>query len=220
MWGSLSRNLHMIMKDAVVEGSESFDHMVFFNVRPNLSTRAHSILDSVENSTTTTGIRSHDLQVYVLYGIYGFYAENKKGGILPRVVERVVIYNVPSGAAAGVPESHTILIRESMDARTDTSTGTRAVTQCAGVRAGYRWTWVFAHESSCPEGRRRHDSFFGRDAHIGRCKITKAVVVGKQHLWRPAAAGAGSSGSCISRDPSRGLRWGEPEYTTAWHNVN
>lgn len=63
MWGLTSQNHHMIMRDAVVEGSGNFDHLGFFNVHPNLSTRAYSIFASIENAAAAAGIRSRDLRV-------------------------------------------------------------------------------------------------------------------------------------------------------------
>ncbi|KAH8019748.1 hypothetical protein HPB51_021571 [Rhipicephalus microplus] len=53
----------MIMRDAVVEGSGNFDHLVFFNVHPNLSTQAYNISASIGNAAATAGIRSRDLRV-------------------------------------------------------------------------------------------------------------------------------------------------------------
>ena len=49
----------MIMRDAVVEGSGNFDHLGFFNVHLNLSTRASNIFASTENAAAAAGIRSH-----------------------------------------------------------------------------------------------------------------------------------------------------------------
>ena len=51
------------MRDAVVEGSGNFDLLGFFNVHPNLSTRAYSIFASIENAAAAAGIRSRDLRV-------------------------------------------------------------------------------------------------------------------------------------------------------------
>ncbi|KAH8031160.1 hypothetical protein HPB51_013526 [Rhipicephalus microplus] len=42
----------MIMRDAVVEGSGNFDHLGFFNVHPNLSTRAYNISAYIENAAS------------------------------------------------------------------------------------------------------------------------------------------------------------------------
>ncbi|KAH8023016.1 hypothetical protein HPB51_009620 [Rhipicephalus microplus] len=46
----------MIMRDAVVEGSGNFDHLGFFNVHPNLSTKAYSSFTSIENGAAAAGI--------------------------------------------------------------------------------------------------------------------------------------------------------------------
>ena len=43
IWGLTSQKHDMIMKDAVVEGSGNFDHLGFFSVHLNLSTRASDI---------------------------------------------------------------------------------------------------------------------------------------------------------------------------------
>ena len=61
--GLTSQNHDMIMRDAVVEGSENFDHLMFFNVHLNLSTRASDIFASIENAAAAAGIRSRDLRV-------------------------------------------------------------------------------------------------------------------------------------------------------------
>ncbi|KAH8038310.1 hypothetical protein HPB51_000742 [Rhipicephalus microplus] len=53
----------MIIGDAIVEDSGNFDHLEFFNVHPNLSTRAY-ISASIGNVAATAGIRSRDLRVY------------------------------------------------------------------------------------------------------------------------------------------------------------
>uniref|UniRef100_A0A6M2CW40 Uncharacterized protein n=1 Tax=Rhipicephalus microplus TaxID=6941 RepID=A0A6M2CW40_RHIMP len=53
----------MIMRDAVMEGSVDFDHVGFFNVHPNLSTRRYSIFASIGNAAAAAGIRSRDLWV-------------------------------------------------------------------------------------------------------------------------------------------------------------
>uniref|UniRef100_A0A224YR07 Uncharacterized protein n=1 Tax=Rhipicephalus zambeziensis TaxID=60191 RepID=A0A224YR07_9ACAR len=47
IWGLTSQNHDMIMRDAVVEGSGNFDHLGFFNVHLNLSTRASDIFASL-----------------------------------------------------------------------------------------------------------------------------------------------------------------------------
>ncbi|KAH8041821.1 hypothetical protein HPB51_018615 [Rhipicephalus microplus] len=47
----------MIMRDAVVEGSGNFDHLGFFNVHPNLSTRAYNISASIGNAAAAAGIK-------------------------------------------------------------------------------------------------------------------------------------------------------------------
>ncbi|KAH8039075.1 hypothetical protein HPB51_005014 [Rhipicephalus microplus] len=54
----------MIMRDAVVEGSGNFDHLGFFNVHPNLSTRAYNISASIGNAAAAAGIRTRDLRVF------------------------------------------------------------------------------------------------------------------------------------------------------------
>ncbi|KAH8030121.1 hypothetical protein HPB51_006553 [Rhipicephalus microplus] len=56
----------MITRDAVVEGSGNFDHLGFLNVHPNLSTRAYSILASIENPAAAAGIRSRGLRVLLV----------------------------------------------------------------------------------------------------------------------------------------------------------
>ncbi|KAH8027027.1 hypothetical protein HPB51_001459 [Rhipicephalus microplus] len=49
---------------AVVDGSGNFDNLGFFNVHPNLSTRAYTVSASIENAVAAAaGIRSRDLQV-------------------------------------------------------------------------------------------------------------------------------------------------------------
>ncbi|KAH7931957.1 hypothetical protein HPB51_029639 [Rhipicephalus microplus] len=59
-----SQNHHTYMREAVVEGSGNINHLGFFNVHPNLSTRAYSIFAFVENATTSTaGIRFRDLRI-------------------------------------------------------------------------------------------------------------------------------------------------------------
>ncbi|KAH8035584.1 hypothetical protein HPB51_007767 [Rhipicephalus microplus] len=50
------QNHHMIMRDAVVEDSGNFDHLRFFNVHPNLSTRAYDISAFIGNAATAAGI--------------------------------------------------------------------------------------------------------------------------------------------------------------------
>ncbi|KAH8038015.1 hypothetical protein HPB51_020535 [Rhipicephalus microplus] len=57
----------MIMRDAVVEGSGNFDHLGFFNVHPNLSTRAYSISASIGNAAAAAGIETRDLRNVPLY---------------------------------------------------------------------------------------------------------------------------------------------------------
>lgn len=39
------------------------NHLGFLNLNPDLSTRAYSILDSIENAATAAWIRSRDLRV-------------------------------------------------------------------------------------------------------------------------------------------------------------
>ncbi|KAH8019343.1 hypothetical protein HPB51_019174 [Rhipicephalus microplus] len=56
LWGLTSQNHYLIMRDAVVEGSGNFDHLGFFNVHPNLSTRAYNISASIVNAAATAGI--------------------------------------------------------------------------------------------------------------------------------------------------------------------
>ncbi|KAH8027409.1 hypothetical protein HPB51_005247 [Rhipicephalus microplus] len=63
LWGLTSQNHHMIMRDAVVEGSGNFDHLGFFNVHPKLSTRAYNISASIGNAAAAAGIRTRDLRV-------------------------------------------------------------------------------------------------------------------------------------------------------------
>ena len=46
----MTQNNDMIMRDAVVEGFRNFDHLVFFNMHLNISTRASSIFASIENA--------------------------------------------------------------------------------------------------------------------------------------------------------------------------
>ncbi|KAH8030598.1 hypothetical protein HPB51_010429 [Rhipicephalus microplus] len=53
----------MIMRDAVVEGSGNSDHLGFFNMHPNPSTRAYNISASIRNAAAAAGIRSRDLRV-------------------------------------------------------------------------------------------------------------------------------------------------------------
>ncbi|KAH7931919.1 hypothetical protein HPB51_029601 [Rhipicephalus microplus] len=53
----------MIMRDAVVEGSVNFDHKGFFNVHPNLSTRAYNIAASFGNAAAAAGVRARDLRL-------------------------------------------------------------------------------------------------------------------------------------------------------------
>ncbi|KAH7931980.1 hypothetical protein HPB51_029596 [Rhipicephalus microplus] len=48
---------------AVVEGSGNLDHLGFFNVHPNLSTRAYNISASIGNAAAEAGIRTRDLRV-------------------------------------------------------------------------------------------------------------------------------------------------------------
>ncbi|KAH8037814.1 hypothetical protein HPB51_017314 [Rhipicephalus microplus] len=52
----------MIMRDAVVEDFGKFDHLRFFNVHPNLSTRAYNISASIGNAATAAEICSRDLR--------------------------------------------------------------------------------------------------------------------------------------------------------------
>ncbi|KAH8041679.1 hypothetical protein HPB51_017481 [Rhipicephalus microplus] len=57
-----------VMKDEIkvvlkVEGSENFDHLGFFNVHPNQSTRAYNISASIGNAAAVAGIRSRDLRL-------------------------------------------------------------------------------------------------------------------------------------------------------------
>ncbi|KAH8024434.1 hypothetical protein HPB51_022943 [Rhipicephalus microplus] len=52
----------MIMRDAVVEGSGNLDHLGFFTVHPNLSTRAYNISVSIENAAAAAWIRFRDLR--------------------------------------------------------------------------------------------------------------------------------------------------------------
>ncbi|KAH8036663.1 hypothetical protein HPB51_003553 [Rhipicephalus microplus] len=52
----------MIMRNAVVEGSGNFDHLGFFNVNPNLSTRAYNISGSIVNAAAAARIRNRDLR--------------------------------------------------------------------------------------------------------------------------------------------------------------
>ncbi|KAH8042450.1 hypothetical protein HPB51_023460 [Rhipicephalus microplus] len=52
----------MIMRDAVVEGSANFDHLEFFNMHPNVGTRAYNISASIENAAAAAGIRTRDLR--------------------------------------------------------------------------------------------------------------------------------------------------------------
>ncbi|KAH8022990.1 hypothetical protein HPB51_009594 [Rhipicephalus microplus] len=59
----------MIMRDAVVEDSGNFDHLGFFNVHPNLSTRAYNISASIGNAAAAAGIRTHDLQPRAGFGL-------------------------------------------------------------------------------------------------------------------------------------------------------
>ncbi|KAH7977139.1 hypothetical protein HPB51_027000 [Rhipicephalus microplus] len=63
LWGLTSQNHHLIMRDAVVEGSGNFDHLGFFNVHPNLSTRAYNISASIGNAAATAENRTRDLRV-------------------------------------------------------------------------------------------------------------------------------------------------------------
>ncbi|KAH8038713.1 hypothetical protein HPB51_002857 [Rhipicephalus microplus] len=44
-----------VFLDAVVEGSGNFDHLGFFNVHPNLSTRAYNISASIGNAAVEAG---------------------------------------------------------------------------------------------------------------------------------------------------------------------
>ncbi|KAH8023434.1 hypothetical protein HPB51_014549 [Rhipicephalus microplus] len=60
MWGLTSQNYYMIMRDAVVEGYGNFDRLGFFNVHPNLSTRAYNISASIGNAAATAGMRTRD----------------------------------------------------------------------------------------------------------------------------------------------------------------
>lgn len=55
----------MIKKDAVVEGSGDFDHLVLFNVHQNLCTRAYSISFYIENVAATARVQSRDLQFVI-----------------------------------------------------------------------------------------------------------------------------------------------------------
>ncbi|KAH8031946.1 hypothetical protein HPB51_022144 [Rhipicephalus microplus] len=52
----------MIMRDAAVEGCGNFDRLGFFNVHPNLSTRAYNISAFIGNAAAVAGIRSRDLR--------------------------------------------------------------------------------------------------------------------------------------------------------------
>ncbi|KAH8029767.1 hypothetical protein HPB51_003719 [Rhipicephalus microplus] len=51
------------VQDAVVEGSGNLDHLGFFNVHPNLSTRAYNISASIGNAAAAAGIRTRALRV-------------------------------------------------------------------------------------------------------------------------------------------------------------
>ena len=63
IWGLTSLNHDMIMRDGVVESSGNFDHLGFFNVHLNLSTRASNIFASIKNAAAAAGIQSRDFWV-------------------------------------------------------------------------------------------------------------------------------------------------------------
>ncbi|KAH8021000.1 hypothetical protein HPB51_011556 [Rhipicephalus microplus] len=72
----------MIMRDAVVEGSGNFDHLGFFNVRPNLSTRAYNNSASIGNAAAAAGVRSRDLRESQSQQVRGPVAKKRCGKLV------------------------------------------------------------------------------------------------------------------------------------------
>ncbi|KAH8034879.1 hypothetical protein HPB51_003166 [Rhipicephalus microplus] len=66
MWGLTSQSHHMIMRDAVVEGSGNLDHLGSFNAHRNLSTRAYVSATFILRSTWQYTYRQFRVNVVVV----------------------------------------------------------------------------------------------------------------------------------------------------------
>nr|XP_054922219.1 uncharacterized protein LOC129382361 [Dermacentor andersoni] len=88
--------------------------------------------DSYRTSTLINGVIMYTviaiIKSYVLYGIYTFYAECKRTGIMPTDMQGAVFLNAPGGGTAGGQEPVVIIIRQSSATAVDPVTGGRSLT--------------------------------------------------------------------------------------------
>ncbi|XP_065286037.1 uncharacterized protein [Dermacentor albipictus] len=106
---------------------------------------AASEFSSRYTSTLINGVIMHTviaiIKSYVLYGIYTFYRECKRTGIVPTDMQGAMFVNSPGGGTAGGQEPVVIIIRQSSATAVDPGTGGRSLTphkeviQLSGSRA-------------------------------------------------------------------------------------